>query len=110
MALDVTLEGQQARVDARDARLVAQLRGRGGAAWLTARTSGGDDVHQAVPAAARQGTFRLGDTLSVDATSASDFVAVTEENGRALVVAYSGEVVVKPGGEGGERFALAPSE
>ncbi|HUP85207.1 MAG TPA: FxLYD domain-containing protein [Acidimicrobiales bacterium] len=102
-------------MDARPARLVSMLRGGGGsagggAAVVTAQREGGDTVTRVVPPAARQVTFQVHGPLQVEATPGSDFVALAEEGGRRVVVAFNGEVTVLPTGSDGDRFALGAHE
>jgi hypothetical protein len=109
-AVKVTLEGSHLRVDARPARMVSLLKGgAGGDPVVCARPVDGPAHTQALPGNARQATFRIRDDVAVEATRAADFVAIAEESGRCLVVAFSGEVTVAPPG-GGDRFALAAHE
>lgn len=109
----VRLDGSHLHVDARPARLVSMLRGserKGSGAELvvTAHPVNGDPHTDTVPKAARQATFQLRDDVTVEASSAASFVAIAEETGRCLVIAYEGEVTVVP--EGGDRFALTGDE
>jgi hypothetical protein len=108
--VEVKLDGAHLRVDARPARLVSQLRGASGDPVFTAHAVGSDPHTEAVPSGARQCTFQLIDELSVEATRAADFVAlIAEQGGRRVIVAFTGEVTVVPGGSD-DRFALAAHE
>ncbi len=109
-AVKVDLVGTQLRVDARPAQLVAQLRGSGGDPVVTARSVSGAARTEHVPSGARQVTLQVSDEMSVEATRAADFVAITGEAGRRLVVAFTGEVTVLPSGTTGDRFALGARE
>src|SRR5688572_27931467 len=107
-SVDVRLEGTHLHVDARPARLVSMLRGGGGAAdgggaLVTAQRTGGDSLTRVVPPAARQVTFLVDGELSVEATPGSDFVALVDEGGRRVIVAFNGEVTVLPAGADGDR-------
>jgi outer membrane biosynthesis protein TonB len=107
--VEVTLDGAHLRVDARPARLVSQLKGGGGGdPVLTARPVDGPAHTESLPPNARRATFRIRDDVTVEATRAADFVAIADETGRCLVVAFSGEVTVVPRGD--DRFALGAHE
>lgn len=109
-AVKVTLEGSHLRVDARPARMVSLLKGTsGGEPVVSARRTEGGAHTQAMPRNARQATFRIRDDMTVEAARTADFVAIAEESGRCLVVAFSGEVTVLPRGDG-DRFALGAHE
>ncbi|MBW3614034.1 MAG: hypothetical protein KY439_01810, partial [Actinobacteria bacterium] len=108
--MELELVGPHLRVDARPAQLVAQLRGSDGGAVVTARPVGGATRTENVPAGARQVTFQVSEQLTVEATRSADFVALTGDGGRGLVVAFTGEVTVLPSGEAGDRFALSAHE
>ncbi len=108
--VQVTLDGAHLRVDARPSRLVSLLRGGGGDPVVTTRPETGDAVSSPVPEAARQVTVQIEDELTVEATRASDFVALAEAGGRRVVVAFTGEVTVLPAGPDGDRFALGAHE
>ncbi|HVM07749.1 MAG TPA: hypothetical protein VM345_04755 [Acidimicrobiales bacterium] len=104
----ISLDGAHLRVDARPARLVSMLKGADGTPLVTAQPSAGAATSEPLPAAARQATFRVRDDVTVEATSAANFVAIADEKGPCVVIAYGGELTVIPGGN--DRFALGAHE
>ena len=58
------------------------------------------------PLLADLGVTHLYTSPLLEATPGSDFVALAEEGGRQVVVAFQGEVTVLPTGSDGDRFAL----
>ena len=103
-----TLDGAHLRVDARPARLISMLRHGDGPPVVTAQPSSGEAKVEQLPEGARQATFQVRDDITVEATQAATFVAVADDSGRALVIAYTGELTVVPGGD--DRFALGADE